>query len=61
MKYVLLKENVDKYQEGDEYRSPVTGIWGPIPKQWYGMVHSYDGENTMSRMKIPVRRPVNSE
>jgi hypothetical protein len=52
---ILLKEG-DRMREGDEWESPVTGLWDDIPTTWIGKRISYDKSNTFSRQQIKIRR-----
>ena len=54
----LLKEG-DLMQEGDEWESPVTGLWDNIPTSWVGLKVSYDETTTFGRQKVKVRRNKN--
>jgi hypothetical protein len=47
----------ETFSKGDEWQSPGSGVWDPIPEQWYGMKVNHDGNNTISRMNIKFRRP----
>lgn len=54
MTYRLLDEG-EIYKKGDEYFNGM-GVWHLVPDTWFKFKHSHEGDNTMSRMKLPVRR-----
>jgi hypothetical protein len=50
----------ESFIEGDEYFSDCSG-WNVIPVQWVGMVLSYNDNNTLSRMRLPIRRKTSED
>lgn len=55
-----LLEEGENYQKGDEYFDGM-GVWHEVPEDWLKLKFSHKQDNTMSRMKLPVRRKIQDE